>query len=57
MPIIHGDYDYDVHSIEVDEPTLAMIKGGSLVTIDGQGFLNEETGQRCSAADEVTQTA
>jgi hypothetical protein len=45
MPIIHGDYDYDVHSIEVDNATLTRIKDGNFVTIDGQGFLNDEAGE------------
>lgn len=39
MPTIHGDYDYDVHSIEVDEATLRLIKDGNFVTIDGPGLL------------------
>jgi len=44
MPIIYGDYDYDVHSIEVDQPTLELVKAGQQINVDGKGFMTEDTG-------------
>ena len=44
MPIIHVDYDYDQHQIEVDQDTYQKIRAGDSVSIDGQGFLYEEEG-------------
>jgi hypothetical protein len=38
------NYGYDIHSIEVDRATYERIKAGEKVTMDGQGFSDEEDG-------------
>jgi hypothetical protein len=44
MPKIYADYGYDVHSIDVDEENFARIRAGEGVSLDGQGFMNDEEG-------------
>jgi hypothetical protein len=39
------DYGYDIHSIKLNKNTLAQVKAGEQVEVDGQGFWHEEDGE------------
>lgn len=39
------DYGYDIHQIDMDEPTYLAIKNGQKVSLVGQGFVHCEEGE------------